>query len=171
MKKKKIKSQSNPKILLPKPPNSNRQSNRYKYTIVQQQDTIYVDSNGEEQTTSKIDLSDIKTIEIVQIGFYENKIGEIQAVKMPKTIQKVPDQLPSEITSTKQMFQSASSFDQDISGWDVSNVITIHSMFAGAITFDQNLSQWNVSKVIIHDNFAINSWISNSIDKLPNFNF
>lgn len=47
----------------------------------------------------------------------------------------------------------------------------MHSMFAGAITFDQNLSQWNVSKVIIHDNFAINSQISNSIDKLPNFNF
>ncbi|WP_338961034.1 MULTISPECIES: hypothetical protein [unclassified Spiroplasma] len=100
-KEKKIKLQSNPKILLPKSPNSNRQSNRYKYTIIQQQDTIYVNSNGKEQTTSKIDLSDIKTTEIVQIGFYENKIGEIQAVKMPKTIQKVPDQLPSEITSTK----------------------------------------------------------------------
>ena len=38
-------------------------------------------------------------------------------------------------------------FNQDISGWDVSNVEDMSKMFHGASSFNQNLSTWNVSKV------------------------
>lgn len=40
-----------------------------------------------------------------------------------------------------------SSFNQDISRWDVSKVTTMRAMFQGAVNFNQNLSQWNVSAV------------------------
>ncbi|WP_400254826.1 hypothetical protein [Spiroplasma endosymbiont of Cleonymus obscurus] len=69
-----------------------------------QQDTIYIDKDGKEQTTNKRDLSNIKTTKITQIGFYKNKQGEIQVVRMPKTIKEVPDKLPSEVTSLNFMF-------------------------------------------------------------------
>ncbi|WP_342273880.1 BspA family leucine-rich repeat surface protein [Spiroplasma endosymbiont of Phycita roborella] len=119
------------------------------------QNTIYVDSNGEEQTTSKIDLSDIKTTEIVQIGFYENKIGEIQVVKMPRLIEKVPDKLPSEITSLQEMFSGTSKFNQDISNWDTSKVTNMTSMFSLTQSFNQNISKWNVSNVTtMHNMFG-----------------
>ena len=45
------------------------------------------------------------------------------------------------------MFYNASSFDQDISDWTVSNVSNMDSMFYGASLFNQDLSGWNVSNV------------------------
>ena len=45
------------------------------------------------------------------------------------------------------MFYGAKSFNnQDLSGWDVSNVTDMKSMFQNAESFNQNLSKWNVSK-------------------------
>ncbi len=38
-------------------------------------------------------------------------------------------------------------FNEDISGWDVSNVTDMSSMFAYNGTFNQNISRWNVSHV------------------------
>jgi len=40
-----------------------------------------------------------------------------------------------------------SSFNQDISNWDVSKVTDMHAMLQGAVSFNQNISQWNVSAV------------------------
>ncbi|MEZ4950371.1 MAG: BspA family leucine-rich repeat surface protein [Saprospiraceae bacterium] len=45
------------------------------------------------------------------------------------------------------MFRAATSFNQDLSGWNVSNVTNMGGMFSAATSFNQNISGWNVSSV------------------------
>ena len=45
------------------------------------------------------------------------------------------------------MFQSASDFNGNISGWNVSAVTGMGGMFWGAEKFNSDLSGWNVSGV------------------------
>ena len=40
-----------------------------------------------------------------------------------------------------------SEFNENISNWDVSNVISMRKMFHGASSFNQNISSWDVSNV------------------------
>ncbi len=81
----------------------------------------------------------------------------------------------SGITDMSELFADAGdSFNQDISRWDVRNVIFMKEMFSGADSFNQDIGSWDVSRVIdmnrmFYDaesfNQDIGSWdVSNVID-------
>ncbi len=65
------------------------------------------------------------------------------ASNMTITASDTPDL--SSVTDASNMFRDASSFNQDISGWDVSNIQNFTNMFAGATSFNQDIGGWNVS--------------------------
>ncbi len=53
----------------------------------------------------------------------------------------------SSVTDMSDMFYEATLFDGNISGWDVSSVTDMSNMFYYATSFNGNLSTWNVSSV------------------------
>jgi surface protein len=58
------------------------------------------------------------------------------------------------VTSMEEMFSQATSFNQDLSAWDVSNVTNMNSLFSGASIFNGNITTWNTENVI-----RIGCWI------------
>merc|ERR1712032_1435764 len=53
----------------------------------------------------------------------------------------------SAVTDMWAMFHGASTFNQDLSKWNVSAVADMWAMFSGASAFNQDLSKWDVSAV------------------------
>jgi surface protein len=54
----------------------------------------------------------------------------------------------SSVTTMFNMFNGATLFNKNIGNWNVSNVTTMIGMFSGATSFNQNIGNWNVSNVI-----------------------
>ena len=50
----------------------------------------------------------------------------------------------SSVRNMAGMFNHTTSFDSDLSGWDVSSVTDMDDMFSGASSFSQNLGNWYV---------------------------
>jgi surface protein len=55
--------------------------------------------------------------------------------------------LGPQITSLTSLFEGNTNFNEDISGWDVSNVMYMDKMFFNARNFNKQVNNWNVSKV------------------------
>ena len=53
----------------------------------------------------------------------------------------------SRVINMEGVFRGASSFNQDIGDWDVSRVTNMQAMFYGASTFNQDIGDWDVSSV------------------------
>ncbi|KAF3978660.1 MAG: BspA family leucine-rich repeat surface protein, partial [Methylococcales symbiont of Iophon sp. n. MRB-2018] len=53
----------------------------------------------------------------------------------------------AEVADMSYMFNGASAFNQDISGWNVASVTNMTFMFQSAILFNQNIGDWNVASV------------------------
>lgn len=51
------------------------------------------------------------------------------------------------VTETANLFQNNSTFNDDISSWDMSGVWNMMRMFDGASSFNQNINSWDVSGV------------------------
>ena len=51
------------------------------------------------------------------------------------------------------MFNQATVFNNDISSWDVSAVITMESMFDEAEQFEQQMCEWNLEGVNVENMF------------------
>ncbi|MEQ9425952.1 MAG: BspA family leucine-rich repeat surface protein, partial [Cyclobacteriaceae bacterium] len=53
----------------------------------------------------------------------------------------------SQVVNMEKVFNNAHAFNQDISNWDVSSVTNMYAMFFNAQVFNQDLSSWNVGAV------------------------
>ena len=60
----------------------------------------------------------------------------------------VPGTLPGTVTDLSYAFFGATSFNDPIGNWDVSNVANTYSMFSGATAFNQPIGNWDTSGVI-----------------------
>ena len=77
-------------------------------------------------------------------------------------------------TSLASMFNQASSFNQDISAWNTSNITNMASMFNDASSFNQDISAWDVSSVTSMAgmfrsssfNQNLNSWVTSSLNNM-----
>jgi surface protein len=61
-----------------------------------------------------------------------------------------------------------STFNGDVSSWDVSKVTTMKSMFEGAAAFNGDLFSWDVSKVTASSDFATDSALEETEKTLAN---
>lgn len=73
----------------------------------------------------------------------------VPTLNFPKTevFQAISNHLPAIVTSLDGLFDGATTFNQDLSSWDVSNVTSMVNTFRNASAYNQDLSSWDVSAV------------------------
>ena len=64
-----------------------------------------------------------------------------------------------------EMFRDASSFNKDISDWNVSSVTDMFYMFKNATSFNQSIRNWDVSQVTTMTDIFINTPALSNINK------
>jgi surface protein len=60
----------------------------------------------------------------------------------------VPDTLPPTVTSLNNTFAGCALFNQNINGWDTTNVTSLQGTFTDTAVFNQPIGSWNTANVI-----------------------
>lgn len=79
---------------------------------------------------------------VVVSNFCKNVNG--YQFRLPNVNLQVPEYLPPNVNTGFRMFLTATLFNQDISMWNTSTLLSTESMFNEATLFNQDISGWNI---------------------------
>ena len=135
---------------LNQPPVGFEKDNSTRYSTNCNINPVSIDTNGVTITCQNANVGDFgnvngKVYEVVDNATLKAKIDNGEDVTCVCT-SKVTSLAGNSQNGYKGFFNS--SFNQDISSWDTSNVINFSVMFWDAKEFNQDISKWNTSKVI-----------------------
>ncbi|WP_298120656.1 BspA family leucine-rich repeat surface protein [uncultured Aurantimicrobium sp.] len=88
------------------------------------------------------------------------------AFSLEPELTALPADFPASVISAEYMFTGADRFNQDISTWDVSNLVNMRGMFFGTQTFDAPIGNWDISNAtdvtnMFKEAYAFNQDLSN----------
>ena len=147
--------------------------------------SLFVDGNGNDNAVY-VGPNNIVMASAGAVNNDRGNIGNVRYTVVDLTTLKflieqgddVTKVVPSLVTDMSGLFYYNTTFNQDISTWDVSNVTDMYEMFYGTV-FNQDISNWDVSKVTVMSNMFtlsdfnqdIGSWdVSKVTDMLGMFN-
>jgi len=92
---------------------------------------------------------------------HPNLVRFTRAFRNATNLTSVPSSIPSSVQYTNEMFQGCTSFNQDINGWNVSNVVDMSFMFDNASSFNGDISSWDTSSVTTMEYMFTNNPVFN----------
>ena len=103
-----------------------------------------------------VELGHLHTVMYMAYTHFCTRPGSLRAIGLLNHANKIMttillryqcEENPCDSIPDQKLFGPASSFNADISKWDVSSVADMKSMFSEVTTFDVDLCDWDVSRV------------------------
>ena len=82
------------------------------------------------------------------------------------TLTSVPSVYPVNAINANNLFEEATIFNDDITGWDVSQITSMNGMFKNCTTFNQEIYTWDVSNCEVFDNMFDGASVFNAFIKI-----
>ena len=108
-------------------------------------EVVYLDSNG--TTVKAYECAEVGETGVIN-GVTYTLVDEAMLREMVANEEDVTKAVTTRVTDMSLIFNGeVTSFNQDISNWDVSNVTDMSNMFIYANAFNQDISSWDLSNV------------------------